>query len=77
MARCSTIGPSDSAGKKIKPPMIRMTLTNSTMNVPPLVGNVPLDGGTTFLATSEPATAIIGTMNRKRPNSMDRPLVRL
>ena len=31
--------------------------------------------GTIFLAASEPATAIIGTMNRKRPISIAKPRV--
>ncbi len=33
-------------------------------NRPPWVGNVPVDGGLIFLPTSEPATAIIGTITK-------------
>ena len=39
------------------------------------VGNVPAEGGTIFLAASEPATAIIGTIIRKRPISIAKPIV--
>ena len=42
---------------------------------PPWVGKVPVDAGTIFLATSEPATAIIGMMMKYRPISMARPPV--
>ena len=40
---------------------------------PPVVGKVPADGGTIFLAASEPAIAITGTIIRKRPTSMAMP----
>ena len=40
---------------------------------PPSVGNVPADGGTIFFAASEPATASIGTIIRKRPISIAKP----
>src|SRR5882724_1659859 len=38
IARCSTMGPSDKAGKKVKPPTIRMTPIKSPTNSPPWVG---------------------------------------
>src|SRR6185437_10373837 len=56
-ARCSAIGPSASAGKKVRPPMIRITPTTRPTNSPPVVGNVPADGGTDFFCASEPAIA--------------------
>ena len=54
------MGPSASAGKKVKPPMIRITPTSRPTNRPPVVGNVPAEGGTVFFAASEPAIAIAG-----------------
>ncbi len=39
------------------------------------VGNVPAEAGTIFLAASEPATASIGTIIRKRPMNIARPSV--
>ena len=36
-------------------------------NSPPVVGNVPADGGIDFFAASEPAIAIAGTIIQKRP----------
>ena len=53
------------------------TATSRTANVAPLVGKVPLLGGTTFLPTIEPAIARAGTIIRKRPPSMARPSVTL
>ena len=70
IARCSTIGPSASAGKKVRPPMMRITPTSRPTNSAPWVGNVPADGGTVFFATSEPAIAIIGMIMKKRPTSI-------
>ena len=43
IAKCSTIGPSASAGKKVRPPMITITPTTRPMNRPPVVGNVPAE----------------------------------
>ncbi len=34
------------------------------------VGNVPADGGTCFLRTSEPASASVGMIRKNRPNSI-------
>ena len=50
IARCSTIGPSASAGKKVRPPMIRITPMTRPTNSPPVVGSVPADGGIDFFA---------------------------
>ena len=49
IARCSTMGPSASAGKKVRPPTIRITPTSRPTNRPPVVGKVPADGGTDLL----------------------------
>src|SRR6185312_4029269 len=76
-ARCSTIGPSASAGKKVRPPMIRITPTTRPTNRPPVVGNVPADAGTDFLAASEPAIAIAGTIMKKRPTNIELASVKL
>ncbi len=43
----------------------------------PVVGNVPAEAGTVFLAASEPAIASAGTMTKKRPTSMPTPSVTL
>ena len=70
IASCSTIGPSASAGKKVRPPTIRMTPTTRPTNRPPVVGNVPADGGIDFLAASEPAIAMAGMIIQKRPTNI-------
>ena len=44
IASCSTIGPSASAGKKVRPPMMRITPTTRPMNSPP-VGREGACGG--------------------------------
>ena len=44
IARCSTIGPSASAGKKVRPPMMRITPTSRPTNRPP-VGREGAGGG--------------------------------
>ena len=53
-AKCSRIGPRDSAGKKVRAPTMITTPTSSTVNSGPLVGNVPSPAGTVFLPTIEP-----------------------
>src|SRR3981081_3537062 len=70
IARCSTIGPSASAGKKVRPPMIRITPTTRPTNRPPVVGSVPADGGIDFLPAREPASAIAGTIMKNRPTNI-------
>src|SRR6201989_223084 len=70
IARCSTIGPSASAGKKVRPPIIRITPTTKPTNRPPVVGSVPAEGGIDFLAASEPAIAIAGAIMKKRPTNI-------
>ena len=49
IARCSTIGPRARAGKKVRPPTIRMTPTSRPTNRAPLVGRVPSEGGRPLL----------------------------
>src|SRR5271163_1344662 len=70
MSRCSRIGPSASAGKKVSAPTIRITPTRSTVNNGVLTGNVPAEGGASFFCARLPATASIGTIIRKRPTSI-------
>ena len=71
------MGPSARAGKKVRPPTIRITPTKRPTNRAPWVGKVPAEAGTIFLAAKEPATAIIGKMKRKRPNSIAKARVTL
>ncbi len=64
------MGPSASAGKKVRPPTIRITPTTRPTNRPPVVGNVPADGGTDFFSASEPAIAMAGMIMKKRPTNI-------
>src|SRR5581483_9473477 len=73
--KCSTIGPSASAGKKGNAPTIRMTPISKTTNSGVLTGKEPTEGGTIFLAARLPAMPIIGMIIRKRPTSMASPSV--
>ena len=74
IAKCSTIGPSASAGKKVRPPTIRITPISRPTNSG-AVGREGAGGGRhDLLAASEPATASIGTIMTKRPISMARPM---
>src|SRR5262249_9344850 len=77
IAKCSTMGPSASAGKKVRPPMITMTPTTRPTNSPPVVGNVPAEGGTDFFSASEPAMAMAGMIIQNRPTSIATAPVRL
>src|SRR5262245_22900404 len=54
-----------------------MTPTNRMTKRVPFVGNVPKLSGTAFLPTNEPATAIAGTIIKKRPASIVRPRLTL
>ena len=49
---------------------MRITPTTRPTNRPPVVGNVPADGGTDFLAASEPAIAMAGMIIQKRPTNI-------
>ena len=62
--RCSTIGPSASAGTKVSAPTSSTVPTSSATNSGVCVGSVPLEGGTNFLAASEPAIASTGTTSQ-------------
>src|SRR6185369_9238572 len=73
--RCSTIGPSESAGKNVSAPTITITPTSRPAKSGPCVGKVPAEGGVSFLAPSEPAAASSGISIRNRPASMTRPIV--
>src|SRR5580765_4818313 len=75
--KCSTIGPSERAGKKVSAPTMTTVPTSRPTNNPPWVGSVPLVIATRFFAARVPATAIRGSRNRKRPMSVARPSVRL
>src|SRR5262245_19677948 len=66
IANCSTIGPSASAGKKVRPPTITITPTTRPTKSGPVVGKVPSEVGTDFFAASEPAIAIVGMIIQKR-----------
>src|ERR1700730_13282790 len=74
-ARCSSIGPRARAGKKVRPPIIKITPIKRPTKSPPSVGKVPAEAGTIFLPASEPAMASIGTANMQRPVHMARPSV--
>ena len=64
------MGPSASAGKNVRPPTITITPTTKPTNRPPVVGNVPTDGGIDFLAASEPAIAMAGMIIQNRPTNI-------
>ena len=65
--KCSTIGPSASAGKNVSPPTMITTPTRKPTNSGESVGSVPALAGTFFFCTSAPASARIATIGRKRP----------
>src|SRR5262249_53945589 len=75
ISRCSTIGPRLSAGKNVRAPTIRITLTSRPAKSGVVTGNVPGDGGTRFLRPRLPATASIGVITKKRPMSIAKPRV--
>ena len=64
----STIGPSVSAGKIIRPAVRITTPTSRTANVAPSVRNVPADGGAVFFAASAPPSASAAMSGAKRPS---------
>src|SRR5579863_3966670 len=74
--KCSTSGPSDSAGKYVSAPTMRIVPIRRTTKSVPFVGKVPLVTGTSFFEARFPAMASAGMMNRNRPTSMSRPSVR-
>jgi len=58
--RCSTIGPSASAGMNVNAPTMSTTLINNTTKSGVCVGSVPGPGGTIFFRAREPAIASVG-----------------
>src|ERR1035437_9490653 len=54
-----------------------ITKTSSTLKVGPSVGNVPSEAGTTFFRAIDPAMAMSGVTNAKRPISMAKPPLQL
>ena len=75
MRKCSTTGPSVSAGRKFSAPTSNTVPSSRTTNVPPDTGKVPALAGTSFFCASDPAMAMIGTIIRNRPMSMAMPSV--
>ena len=59
-SRCSTIGPSASAGMKVSAPTMITTPISMATNSGVCVGSVPGLAGTIFLRASEPAIASVG-----------------
>src|SRR3546814_2544908 len=66
ISRCSTIGPSASAGKKVRPPTIRMVPARKATNIGPWVGKLPTEAGVAFLAArrSEEHTSELQSLMR-------------
>ena len=69
------MGLSASTGRKFNAPMSSTVPMSRMTKVPPDTGNVPTLGGAIFFCTSEPASAMMGTIIRKRPMSMAKPSV--
>src|SRR5581483_8146898 len=63
----STMGPSVSAGKIIRPAVSAITPTSSTTKVGPSVRNVPADAGVIFFFASAPPSASAAISGTKRP----------
>ena len=59
-SRCSTTGPSASAGTKVSAPTVITVPISTTTNSGVCVGSVPAEGGTCFAAASAPASASTG-----------------
>src|SRR5262249_24091039 len=77
IASCSTMGPSASAGKKVRPPMITITPTTKPTNRPPVVGKGPEDGGSDFFSAGEPPIAMAGVIIQSGQTSIAQERVRL
>src|SRR5262249_11987791 len=74
-SNCLTIGPSASAGKYVRAPTMSTVPIRRPDQSAPYVGNVPRLTGTRCLRTIEPAIASKGTIIRKRPISIARPML--
>ena len=70
---CSAIGPSASAGKKVRAPITITVLASSTTNNGVCVGSVPADAGTCFFAANEPAIASMPIASGKRAMNIQMP----
>src|SRR5262249_6655081 len=57
ICRCSTTGPSASAGRNVSAPTSSTVPTSRTTKSGPCVGSVPAPAGTSFLRASAPASA--------------------
>src|SRR6185312_4792202 len=57
---CSTMGPSETAGKKVRPPTMMITPTSNPMNMGLSVRKVPAPSATTFFAARIPPSAMAG-----------------
>src|SRR5262249_3003761 len=75
--KCSTYGPSESTGKYVSAPTMRITPMRRNVNSGPSTGNVPADSASFFFAASEPAMPISGMIIRKRPKNIAMPRARL
>src|SRR5262245_54944451 len=75
MRKCSTIGPRLSAGKNVSAPTMTITPTRSDENNGVVTGNVPSDGGISFLRLKLPAIARGGMIMKNRPKSIVSPSV--
>src|ERR1700749_1412443 len=71
------MGPSESAGKKVSAPTMRMTPTSRVVNSGVVTGKVPTVAGMLFFAARLPAIASIGISIRKRPANIATPSVEL
>ena len=77
ISRCSINGPNDSAGKKVKPPIINITDIRRPIKRKLSVRNVPDDTGVIFLRDRLPEIARTGMIMPNRPASIAIPRVRL
>src|ERR1700761_3365000 len=67
------MGPSESAGKNVSAPTIRITPVSRMVKRDEFTGKVPGDGGTLFFWARLPAIASIGIIIRNRPDSIVKP----
>src|SRR6478735_10329909 len=68
--KCSTIGPKDNIGKKVRAPTNKMVPVSRATNRPPSTGKLEGPGGLRFFFAMLPAMASTATIGKKRPNSM-------
>ena len=66
ICRCSTIGPSASAGTNVNAPTISTTPTSKVMNSGVCVGSVPAVTAVAFFAARLPASASTGIISQYR-----------